>query len=94
VEAVSYPFDPDWVVHPGATLREWFAEIGLPLSVAGLYGIDERTLKRLFAGKQKISPALAQKLCNLTQIGAPFWLAYDHNFRVGLASGKQWDPDA
>jgi len=90
---MSYPFDPDWVVHPGATLREWFAEIGLPHSVAQLHGIDKGTLNGIFDGSQKISPALAQKLCNLTHVGAPFWLAYDHNFRVGRAAGKQWDPD-
>jgi len=90
----GYPFDPDWVVHPGATLREWFEDVGLPLSVAEeLYGISERTLGMIFRGTKPITPALAQKLCNLTQIGAPFWLAYEHNFRVGLAAGKHWDRD-
>lgn len=85
-------FDPDWVVHPGATLREWFDDVGLPLSVGKLYGLDERTLHRLFDGRQKITPTIAQRLCNLTHIGAPFWLAYEHNFRVGLAAGKHWEP--
>lgn len=84
-------FDPDYVVAPGETLAEWFEAMGLPLSVAELYGIKLRTLKRIFAGTQPITPTLAQKLCNLTQIGAPFWLAYEHNFRVGLAAGKSWD---
>lgn len=45
---MSLSWDPDWVVAPGETLREWFDAMGLPLSVAELYGIDERTLKRLF----------------------------------------------
>lgn len=85
------PFDPDWVVHPGATLGEWFTAMGLPHSVATLYGIPPRTLSRLLRGKQKITPTIAQKLCNLTHVGAPFWLAYEHNFRVGLAAGKHWD---
>jgi plasmid maintenance system antidote protein VapI len=84
-------FDPDWVVAPGATLQEWFDDVRLPLAVGAHYGISERTLRRLFAGKQKITPALAQKLCNLTQVGAPFWLALEHNFRVGLAAGKYWE---
>jgi len=87
---MTYPFDPDWVVAPGETLREWFEAMRLPLSVAELYDIDARTLQRLFDGKQKITPALAQKLCNLTHVGAPFWLALEHNFRVGLAAGKTW----
>lgn len=85
-------FDPDWVVHPGATLKDWFEEMGVPLSVATHYGITERTLKRLFEGKQRITPTLAQRLCDLTHVGAPFWLALEHNFRVGLAAGKRWDP--
>jgi plasmid maintenance system antidote protein VapI len=89
-DATRYPFDPDWVVAPGETLAEWFREIGLPKAVAERYGIPVRTLDRIIAGKQKITPALAQKLCNLTQIGAPMWLALEHNFRVGLAAGKTW----
>jgi plasmid maintenance system antidote protein VapI len=89
---MSYPFDPDWVVAPGETLAEWFAEIGLPKSVANLYGISDRTLQGVLRGTTKITPALAQKLCNLTFIGAPMWLALEHNFRVGLAAGKRWDP--
>lgn len=88
----SKPFDPDYVVAPGETLREWFDDVGLPLSVAALYGIDERTLQRIFDGKQKITPAIAQRLCNLTHVGAPFWLALEQNFRVGLAAGKTWTP--
>lgn len=88
----SKPFDPDYVVAPGETLREWFDDVGLPLSVAALYGLDERTLQRIFDGKQKITPAIAQRLCNLTHVGAPFWLALEQNFRVGLAAGKTWTP--
>jgi plasmid maintenance system antidote protein VapI len=86
----SYPWNPDWVVAPGETLAEWFAAMGLPLRVAQLHGIPEGTLNGLFNGTTKITPALAQKLCNLTHVGAPFWLALEHNFRVGLAAGKTW----
>ena len=85
-------WDPDYVVAPGETLKEWFAEMGLPLPVAALYGLPERTLKRIFEGKQKITPSIANRLSNLTQVGAPFWLALEHNFRVGLAAGKRWTP--
>lgn len=83
-------FDPDWVVAPGETLAEWFKDAGLPMSVAATYGISERTLTRLFNGTQKITPPLAQKLCNLTHIGAPMWLALEQNFRMGLEAGKTW----
>jgi plasmid maintenance system antidote protein VapI len=83
-------WDPDYVVAPGETPAEWIEEIGLPKSCAALYGIPPRTLDRIIDGRQKITPALAQKLCNLTHIGAPMWLALEHNFRVGLAAGKAW----
>jgi HTH-type transcriptional regulator / antitoxin HigA len=83
-------FDPDWVIAPGETLREWFEANHLPLSVGEHYGLDQRTLAGIFVGKRKITKPIAQKLCNLTQVGAPFWLALEHNFRVGLASGKTW----
>jgi plasmid maintenance system antidote protein VapI len=87
-------FDPDWVVAPGETLSEWFQEMHLPISIAQRYGISERTLKRLFRGTQPITPQLAQRLCNMTHVGAPFWLAMEHNFRVGLAAGKKWTPSS
>ena len=82
-------FNPDWVVAPGDTLEEWFNYIGMPYSVAwNIYDIPERTLKGVLRGTTHISPTLAQKLCNLTFVPAPFWLALEHNYRVGLAAGK------
>ena len=83
-------FDPDWVVAPGETLADWFTAMGLPHSIADRYGIHPRTLGRLLRGTQPITPVLAQRLCNMTFVGAAFWLALEHNFRVGLAAGKTW----
>jgi plasmid maintenance system antidote protein VapI len=64
--------------------------MNVPTSIAGHYGISEKMLKRIFDGRQRIGPTIAQRLCNMTHIGAPFWLALEHNFRVGLAAGKTW----
>jgi plasmid maintenance system antidote protein VapI len=87
----TYPFDPDWVVAPGETLADWFEEMHLPYRIAWeVHEIPERTLNGVLRGTTKITPKLAQKLCNLTLIGAPMWLALEHNFRVGLAAGKSW----
>lgn len=85
-------FDPDWVVAPGETLREWFDELHLPHSIAEHYDISARTLQRLLDGKQPITPKLAAQLEGMTQISARMWLALEHNFRVGLAAGKTWSP--
>lgn len=86
----TYPFDPDWVIAPGETLADWFEALHLPHSIAAQYGIAPRTLNKILRGTQPITPSIAQKLCNLTHVGAPFWLAMEHNFRVGLAAGKTW----
>lgn len=82
-------FDPDWVVAPGETLDEWFEAMGLPYAVVDHYGIGRGVLRGLLAGEEPITPELAQKLCNLTHVGAPFWLALEHNYRAGLAAGKR-----
>lgn len=82
-------FDPDWVIAPGETLAEWLEHTGVPESVAQLYGISPKVLAGVLRGTHKIGPSLAQKLCNLTLISAPFWLALEHNYRVGLAAGKK-----
>lgn len=87
-------FDPDYVVAPGETLEEWFENMCLPLSIGRYYGLSGPQLRRLFEGRLKITPKVAQKLCNMTHVGAPFWLAAEHNFRVGLAAGKKWVGDA
>lgn len=82
-------FDPDWVVAPGETLADWFEEMNVPMSIAWkIHGISERTLNGVLRGTTRITPALAQKLCNMTLVGTPFWLALEHNYRVGLAAGK------
>jgi plasmid maintenance system antidote protein VapI len=85
---MSKPFDPDWVVAPGETLEEWFDSLGVPKDTARHYGITAAQLERILAGDEPIDEKLAQKLCNLTLIGAPMWLALEHNYRVGLAAGK------
>lgn len=89
----TYPFDPDWVVHPGATLADWMKEAGLPKRVAYvLSGLTSEELDGVLDGTVAITEQIADKLARLTFISAKFWLGYEHNFRVGLAAGKHWDP--
>jgi plasmid maintenance system antidote protein VapI len=87
----TYPYDPNYVVHPGAVLQEWFDDNRLPHKIAiRLYGFTDEELAGVLDGSLSITPELAAKLRNLTGIGMPFWFAMDHNFRVGLAAGKHW----
>jgi plasmid maintenance system antidote protein VapI len=90
----TYPYDPDYVVHPGAVLQEWFDDNRLSHKIATkLYGLTEEELTGVLDGSMPITPELAGKLLNLTHISVAFWLAMDHNFRVGLAAGKHWIRD-
>jgi plasmid maintenance system antidote protein VapI len=85
------PWDPDWVVHPGETLEEWFQYSNVPRSVAWkIYGITEEQLAGILAGTQQITVDLAERLGAMTHIAARMWMALEHNFRVGLAAGKNW----
>jgi plasmid maintenance system antidote protein VapI len=85
------PYDPDYVVHPGETLAEWleYARMDTGIAVA-LYGFDEDEINGVLAGTLEIDEGLAAKLSDLTGIPVTFWLALEHNFRVGLAAGKTW----
>lgn len=93
---MSYPFDPDWVVSPGETLRECLEERGFdPEDFAGgdgywLFGITRAQMRGLLDGDDPIDAELAEKLERLTGVPARMWLALEHNFRVGLAAGKKW----
>lgn len=82
------PFDPDWVIAPGETLKDWFGSIGLPWSISETHGISAAQLQLIFDGDEPITFKLAHQLMAMTGISAQFWQALEHNYRVGLAAGK------
>lgn len=85
----EFPFDPDYVIAPGATLQDWIDETGLPIShVARACKLEVKELAAVIHGKRWISTVIAAKLSQGTGIPARFWLALEHNYRVGLAAGK------
>lgn len=84
---MSVPFDPDYVVAPGETLRDWFASTGEPVDGSAV-GIGEWTLGRILSGEEPISMALAGKLAALTGISTKMWIALEQNYRRGLTAGK------
>lgn len=87
--AKAHAYDPDYVVAPGLTLQEWFDWSHVPKVVATkLYGISEEALERLLVGDEEITADLAARLAAMTGVPARFWLALEHNFRVGLRAGK------
>jgi plasmid maintenance system antidote protein VapI len=88
VAAVS--FDPDWVVKPGETLREWIDENHLTVrAVAGMCGrMKPDRLQRIIDGKQRITRDDARRLQAATNIPATLWLKLELAYRAGLAAGK------
>lgn len=87
--AEAYAYDPDYVVAPGITLQEWFKWSHIPKSTATrLYGIPAEVLERILVGEEPITDDLAERLAALTHVPVRFWLALEHNYRVGLRAGK------
>lgn len=84
-------FDPDWVVAPGDTLREWMEENHLsPRVTATACGrMPLNLFKGVLAGETKITPDLAKGLEHGTRIPAYLWMNLERAYRAGLASGKK-----
>lgn len=86
------PFEPDWVVHPGATLDDWMKTQGTPWMDAKKRGIAPVVLYRLLVGEEAIDDPMAERLFRYTGISAAFWVNSEQIFRDGLAAGKAWTP--
>jgi plasmid maintenance system antidote protein VapI len=85
----SQKFDPDWVVKPGATLRDWIEENHLTVrSTATCCHLSPEDVERIIAGKRRIGRAVAAKLQAGTGIPASLWLNLERAYRAGLRAGK------
>lgn len=95
---MSYQFDPDWVIAPGETLREWLDTNGLSnrvaaaavgrTAIAWAEAVIDEVLRR-----EPLTENYARVLERVTGIPARMWLALEHNYRVGLAAGKHDETD-
>jgi plasmid maintenance system antidote protein VapI len=90
----SGKFDPDWVVAPGETLREWRSENGISAqataTACGHMSLD--VFERIESGTQPLTEDIAAGLARGTGIPAYLWLNLERAFRAGLAAGKTWTP--
>lgn len=87
------PFDPDWVVPTSMMLREWLDSTGLsPRVAAARVPADQRdaatTLLLGVLDGAPVTEDTARLLFVVTDISAAFWLAFERNYRAGLAAGK------
>ncbi len=87
---MSYPFDPDWVIKPGETLREWMEERKLsPRLMSTICGrIPPETIEGILDGTVEITPGIADWLQLGTDIPARLWLNLERIYRAGLDAGK------
>lgn len=86
----EHEFNPDWVVHPGATLSDCMEEKGLDAADVFDAGLTQTELRGLYAGTLDLTPEIAGKLHALTGVSVDFWLSMERVFREGLAAGKTW----
>ena len=87
-----FGFNPDWVVHPGETLREWREENHLPATAAATAcaGMPLWLYSGIEAGTEPIDDQVAAGLAHGTGIPATLWLNLERIFRAGLAQGNTW----
>jgi plasmid maintenance system antidote protein VapI len=91
-------FDPDWVVAPAETLREWLEEHNLTpevLAVAcGGKAHETTSMAHIKAvlSREPMSELTAMIIAIGTQTSWRMWLAMEHNYRAGLARGLKDTP--
>lgn len=83
------PFDPDWTIPPGCTLRLTLTE--LEMDTAQLQersGIPVPWLLRFFRGDAELTAIEALGLETATGIKAPIWMRMERRYREDVAAGK------
>jgi plasmid maintenance system antidote protein VapI len=79
------PFDPDWVIHPGAFLLE---EMCARFTEGT--DLDHQVLERFIEGDQQLTPEILDVLTAKLETSPELWHNSEHIFREGLAAGKTW----
>lgn len=90
---MRYPFDPDWVVPTSEVLAEWLNDhsISPRVAAARLPHEDRADAVVALTGVLNDDPVTydtALLMDRITGIPTRFWLAFEHNYREGLAAGK------
>jgi len=81
----TLPFEPDYAVLPGDTLRETMESLGMTQAdLAMRTELTAVTLNRIFKGEQPISFETANRLEKVTGVPAEFWNALEAKYREQL----------
>lgn len=94
----EHRFDPDWVVPTSEMLREWLDTNHLTTRVAAVIASDGRGTASHIRARETLDAVLddhpvnrrtAAVLAVVTGIPQSFWVAFERNYRSGLAAGKR-----
>jgi HTH-type transcriptional regulator/antitoxin HigA len=86
----KYKFDPDYVVAPGATLKESIDAKGISQTqLAQRAGLTEKTISHIINGIAPISYDTAGKLELVTGVPAKFWNRRELGYREALSRRKE-----
>lgn len=84
-------FDPDWVVHPGATLQDALDERRQSVTdLAQQCELPPTVIEGILGGWEPIDTYIADRLAATVGASSAFWLSHEHLFRSGLERGKVW----
>ncbi|WP_037409721.1 transcriptional regulator [Candidatus Solirubrobacter pratensis] len=83
-------FDPDWVIAPGETLKEWREEnkLGVKAAATTCARMSVDLYTAIEAGEQPITDTIADALHFGTGIPKRLWLNLERIYREGLKAGK------
>ena len=88
--AEKFTFDPDYVVPPGATLKETLDAKGMSQAELSLRtGLAEKTISQIVHGIAPISYDTAEKLELATGVPANFWNRRELSYRERLARREE-----
>lgn len=89
-ERPRFPFQPDYAVPPGRTLKEIIDHLGIdPTKLASLTGLPEPLIHQLINGDVELTPDTAIQLERATELPAQTWNNLEENFRKQLAGSAR-----
>lgn len=84
--STKFPHQPDYAFHPGETLAETLAEIGMTQKeLAERAGRPLKTVNEIIQGKAAITADTALQLERVTGVASGFWNSAQRNYEAFLA---------
>jgi len=85
----KYPFNPDYAVPPGATIKETLkAKNMTQANFAKRMGMSQKSVSQIIHGKARITYQTAEKLETVLGICTYFWINAETNYRMALRKAK------